>query len=108
MSELVDVTLNVNGQPYALRVEPRRTLLDTIRDECGLTGTHMGCEHGVCGACTVLVDGDPIRACLMFAVQAQESPIHTVEGLARGGDLHPLQRALITHHGVQCGFCTPS
>ena len=107
MSELVDVTLNVNGQPYALRVEPRRTLLDAIRDECGLTGTHMGCEHGVCGACTVLVDGDPIRACLMFAVQAQESPIRTVEGLARGGDLHPLQRALITYHGVQCGFCTP-
>ena len=107
MSELVDVTLNVNGQPYALRVEPRRTLLDTIRDECGLTGTHMGCEHGVCGACTVLVDGDPIRACLIFAVQAQGSAIRTVEGLARGGDLHPLQRALITYHGVQCGFCTP-
>jgi len=107
MSELVDVTLNVNGQPYALRVEPRRTLLDAIRDECGLTGTHMGCEHGVCGACTVLVDGDPIRACLMFAVQAQGSAIRTVEGLARGGDLHPLQRALITYHGVQCGFCTP-
>jgi aerobic carbon-monoxide dehydrogenase small subunit len=107
MSELVDVTLNVNGQPYALRVEPRRNLLDAIRDECGLTGTHMGCEHGVCGACTVLVDGDPIRACLMFAVQAQGSAIRTVEGLARDGDLHPLQRALITHHGVQCGFCTP-
>ena len=107
MSELVDVTLNVNGQPYALRVEPRRTLLDAIRDECGLTGTHMGCEHGVCGACTVLVDGDPIRSCLMFAVQAQGSAIRTVEGLARGGDLHPLQRALITYHGVQCGFCTP-
>ena len=107
MSELVDVTLTVNGQTYALRVEPRRTLLDAIRDECGLTGTHMGCEHGVCGACTVLLDGDPIRACLMFAVQAQESPVRTVEGLARGGDLHPLQRALITHHGVQCGFCTP-
>ena len=107
MSELVDVTLTINGQMYALRVEPRRTLLDAIRDECGLTGTHMGCEHGVCGACTVLVDGDPIRACLMFAVQAQGSAIRTVEGLARGGDLHPLQRALITHHGVQCGFCTP-
>jgi len=107
MSELVDVTLNVNGQPYALRVEPRRTLLDAIRDECGLTGTHMGCEHGVCGACTVLVDGDPIRACLMFAVQAQKSAISTIEGLAQGEDLHPLQRALIAHHGVQCGFCTP-
>ena len=107
MSELVDVILTVNGQTYALRVEPRRTLLDAIRDECGLTGTHMGCEHGVCGACTVLVDGDPIRACLMFAVQAQGSAIRTVERLARGGDLHLLQRALITHHGVQCGFCTP-
>ena len=107
MSELVDVTLNVNGQPYALRVEPRRTLLDALRDECGLTGTHMGCEHGVCGACTVLVDGDPIRACLMFAVQAQKSAISTIEGLAQGEDLHPLQRALIAHHGVQCGFCTP-
>ena len=107
MSELVDVSLTVNGQPYALRLEPRRTLLDAIRDECGLTGTHMGCEHGICGACTVLVDGDPIRACLMFAVQAQRSAIRTVEGLAQGEDLHPLQRALITHHGVQCGFCTP-
>jgi len=106
MSELVDVTLTVNGQPYALRVEPRRTLLDAIRDECGLTGTHMDCEHGVCGACTVLVDGDPIRACLMFAVQAQRSAIRTVEGLAQGEDLHLLQRAMITHHGVQCGFCT--
>jgi carbon-monoxide dehydrogenase small subunit len=107
MSELVDVSLTVNGQPYALRVEPRRTLLDAIRDECGLTGTHMGCEHGICGACTVLIDGDPIRACLMFAVQAQRSAIRTVEGLAQGEDLHPLQRALITHHGVQCGFCIP-
>src|SRR5882672_8941603 len=107
MSELVDVTLNVNGQPYALRVEPRRTLLDAIRDECGLTGTHMGCEHGVCGACTVLVDGDPIRACLMFAVQAEGSAIRTVEGLADGEILHPLHRAFMAHHGLQCGFCTP-
>ena len=107
MSEPVEVTLSINGRDYPLRLEPRRTLLDAIRDECGLTGTHMGCEHGVCGACTVLVDGDPIRACLIFAVQAQGSAIRTVEGLARGGDLHPLQRALITHHGVQCGFCTP-
>ena len=72
-----------------------------------LTGTHMGCEHGVCGACTVLVDGDPVRACLMFAVQAQGSAIRTVEGLAQGEDLHVLQRALMTYHGVQCGFCTP-
>jgi len=78
MTELVDVTLNVNGQNHALRLEPRRTLLDAIRDECGLTGTHMGCEHGVCGACTVLLDGDPVRACLIFAVQAEGSLIRTV------------------------------
>src|SRR5262249_29281386 len=90
MSEVLDVTLLINERSYLLRLEPRRTLLDAIRDECGLTGTHMGCEHGVCGACTVLVDGDPVRACLMFAVQAQESAIRTVEGLARGEELHPL------------------
>jgi aerobic carbon-monoxide dehydrogenase small subunit len=107
ISEMLDIKLLVNGRNYPLRLEPRRTLLDAIRDECGLTGTHMGCEHGVCGACTVLVDGDPVRACLMFAVQAQGSAIRTVEGLAQGEDLHPLQRALMTHHGVQCGFCTP-
>jgi carbon-monoxide dehydrogenase small subunit len=107
MSGPVDITLTVNGQDYALRLEPRRTLLDAIRDECGLTGTHMGCEHGVCGACTVLLDGEPVRACLMFAVQAEGSGIRTIEGLASGDDLHPLQRAFIAHHGVQCGFCTP-
>jgi carbon-monoxide dehydrogenase small subunit len=107
MSEPVDVTLSVNGRDYPLRLEPRRTLLDTIREECGLTGTHMGCEHGVCGACTVLVDGQPIRACLMFAVQAQGVAIRTIEGLAAGDALHPVQRAFIAHHGVQCGFCTP-
>ena len=106
MSGSVEIALTVNGQPYALRVEPRRTLLDALRDDCGLTGTHMGCEHGVCGACTVLVGGDPIRACLMFAVQAQGSAIRTVEGLAKGEDLHPLQRAMVAHHAVQCGFCT--
>jgi carbon-monoxide dehydrogenase small subunit len=107
MTELVDVTLNINGRSHALRVEPRLTLLDAIRDGCGLTGTHMGCEHGVCGACTVLLDGDPVRACLMFAVQAEGSPVRTVEGLAEGDALNPLQRAFIAHHGVQCGFCTP-
>ena len=107
MSGPVDVTLIVNGRNHALRLEPRRTLLDAIRDECGLTGTHMGCEHGVCGACTVLVDGDPVRACLMFAVQAVGSLIRTVEGLAEGDALTPLQRAFMAHHAVQCGYCTP-
>jgi len=107
MSEPIAVTLSVNGRDYPLRLEPRRTLLDAIREECGLTGTHMGCEHGVCGACTVLVDGQPIRACLMFAVQAEGVAIRTIEGLATGDALHPVQRAFIAHHGVQCGFCTP-
>jgi aerobic carbon-monoxide dehydrogenase small subunit len=107
MSELANVTLIINGQTYPLRLEPRRTLLDAIREECGLTGTHVGCEHGVCGACTVLFDGDPVRACLMFAVQAQGSAIRTVEGLAEGETLHPLQRAFTAYHGLQCGFCTP-
>jgi len=107
MSGQVNVTLSVNGRSYALRLEPRRTLLDAIRDECGLTGTHAGCEHGACGACTVLLDGEPIRACLMFAVQAQGAAIRTVEGLATGEALHAMQRAFIMHHGVQCGFCTP-
>jgi carbon-monoxide dehydrogenase small subunit len=107
MSEPVDITLSVNGRDYPLRLEPRRTLLDAIREECGLTGTHMGCEHGVCGACTVLVDDQPIRACLMFAVQAQGAAIRTIEGLATGDALHPVQRTFIAHHGVQCGFCTP-
>ena len=107
MTGPVDVTLTINGRRYPLRLEPRRTLLDAIRDECGLTGTHMGCEHGVCGACTVLVDGDPVRACLMFAVQAEGSAIRTVEGLATDDALAPVQQAFIAHHGVQCGFCTP-
>jgi carbon-monoxide dehydrogenase small subunit len=103
----LEITLDVNGREYRLRLEPRRTLLDALRDECGLTGTHMGCEHGVCGACTVLLGGAPIRSCLMFAVQGQGAAIRTVEGLATGGDLTPLQEAFIAHHGVQCGFCTP-
>jgi carbon-monoxide dehydrogenase small subunit len=107
MSEPVEVTLSINGRDYPLRLEPRRTLLDAIREECGLTGTHMGCEHGVCGACTVLLDGQPIRACLMFAVQAEGAAIRTIEGLTAGDALNPVQRAFIAHHGVQCGFCTP-
>ena len=101
------VTLEVNGSQYQVEVEPRRTLADALRDDCGLTGTHLGCEHGVCGACTVLVDGRPVRSCLMFAVQAEGVAIRTVEGLADGDALHPLQQAFWQHHGLQCGFCTP-
>jgi len=107
MTEKVDVTLRVNGREHAIRVEPRKTLVDAIREDCGLTGTHIGCEHGVCGACTVILDGEAVRSCLMFAVQAQGKPIRTVEGLANGSTLHPLQRAFMKHHGLQCGFCTP-
>ncbi len=107
MSEKRDVTLTINGKKYGIRVEPRRTLADAIREDCGQTGTHIGCEHGVCGACTVLVEGDPVRSCLMFAVQADGRHIRTVEGLADGDELNPLQRAFMEHHGLQCGFCTP-
>ncbi len=107
MSGQVDITLNVNGRTHAVRVEPRRTLADAIREDCGQTGTHIGCEHGVCGACTVLVDGDPVRSCLMFAVQAQGKTIRTVESLADGDELNALQRAFMENHGLQCGFCTP-
>lgn len=102
------VTLTVNGTDYDINVEPRRTLADAIREDCGLTGTHLGCEQGVCGACTVLLDGEPVRSCLMFAVQCEETAIRTVEGLSgKSNDLHPLQQAFWDHHGLQCGFCTP-
>jgi aerobic carbon-monoxide dehydrogenase small subunit len=98
----------VNGQRIALDVEPRRTLADALREDCALTGTHLGCEHGVCGACTVLLDGEPVRSCLLFAVQVDGSEVLTVEGLsAEDGTLHPVQRAFVEHHGLQCGFCTP-
>jgi aerobic carbon-monoxide dehydrogenase small subunit len=107
MTEKTAITLVVNGRKYPISVEPRRTLVDAIRDDCGQTGTHIGCEHGVCGSCTVIVDGEPVRSCLMFAVQAEGREIRTVEGLARGDELHPLQRAFMDHHGLQCGFCTP-
>jgi len=107
MIEKIDITLTINGRDYPIRVEPRRTLVDAIRDDCGQTGTHIGCEHGVCGSCTILVDDEPMRSCLMFAVQAQGKELRTVEGLADGDVLHPLQRAFIEHHGLQCGFCTP-
>ena len=103
----LDISLDVNGEKHALRVEPRRNLADVLRDDCGLTGTHVGCEHGVCGACTVLVDGDPVRSCLMFAVQANGRAVRTVEGMACGERLHPLQQAFVDQHALQCGFCTP-
>jgi carbon-monoxide dehydrogenase small subunit len=101
------INLNINGRDYPIQVEPRRTLADAIRDDCGLTGTHIGCEHGICGACTVILGDDAVRSCLMFAVQAQGRRIRTVEGLAQGANLHPLQNAFIAHHALQCGFCTP-
>jgi len=107
MTAKIDVSFSVNGAPYTVSVEPRRTLGDALREDCGLTGTHLGCEHGVCGACTVLVDDTPVRSCLMFAVQAEGARIRTVEGLADGDRLHPLQQAFWDHHGLQCGFCTP-
>jgi aerobic carbon-monoxide dehydrogenase small subunit len=107
MTDKLDITLNVNGHNHAVNVEPRKTLVDAIREDCHLTGTHIGCEHGVCGACTVIVGNEAVRSCLMFAVQAQGRKIRTVEGLAENGVLHPLQRAFIAHHGLQCGFCTP-
>ena len=107
MSLKAPITLNINGRDHAIQVEPRRTLADAIREDCGQTGTHIGCEHGVCGACTVIVNGEPVRSCLMFAAQADGKKIRTVEGLAKGDDLHPMQRAFMEHHGLQCGFCTP-
>jgi aerobic carbon-monoxide dehydrogenase small subunit len=102
-----EIGLTINGTHYAVTVEARRTLVDVIRDDCGLTGTHIGCEHGVCGACTILLDGEPMRSCLMFAVQAHGRSLRTVEGLQRGKQLHPMQEAFMRHHGLQCGFCTP-
>ncbi len=107
LAHRVDVSLKVNGVTYEVEVEPRKTLADAIREDCGLTGTHLGCEHGVCGACTVLVDGEPVRSCLLFAVQCDGAEIRTVEGLADGDTLHPLQQAFWDNHGLQCGFCTP-
>ena len=107
MIEKIQITLNINGQDYTVSVEPRRTLVDVIRDDCGQTGTHIGCEHGICGACTIILDGEAVRSCLMFAIQADGKRIRTVEGLADGDKLHPLQTAFMAHHALQCGFCTP-
>jgi carbon-monoxide dehydrogenase small subunit len=101
------VSLNVNGVEHDVLIEERKTLADVLRDDLGLTGTKLGCEHGVCGACTVHVDGRAVRACLMFAVQAQESEIATVEGLDSDGELDHIQQAFADNHGLQCGYCTP-
>jgi len=107
MTEKLDINLTVNGRSHAVSVAPRKTLADVIREDCGQTGTHLGCEHGICGACTVIVDGAPVRSCLMFGVQADGAEIRTVEGLANGNELHPMQRAFTEHHALQCGYCTP-
>jgi aerobic carbon-monoxide dehydrogenase small subunit len=101
------VTLTVNARTYRVLAEPRRLLSDVLREDCGLTGTHVGCEHGVCGACTILFDGAPARACLLYAVQAQGHAITTIEAFAANGELSVVQQALHEEHGLQCGFCTP-
>src|SRR3954453_14554491 len=101
------IIFTLNGEQRQTTVHPRMHLADFLRHSIGLTGTHVGCEHGVCGACTVIVDGAPVRSCLMFAVQADGKAIRTVEGLADGDAMHPMQRAFMEHHGLQCGFCTP-
>jgi len=103
-----EIVLRVNGEEHRGTAEPRVTLVDFLRDELGLTGTHVGCEHGVCGACTILMDGRTVRSCLMLAVQAEGHELRTVEGLAPAdGPLHPIQEAFSEKHGLQCGFCTP-
>jgi aerobic carbon-monoxide dehydrogenase small subunit len=104
---MAEVEVTVNGVVRRARVEPRLTLADFLRTHCELTGTHLGCEHGVCGACTVLVDGDAVRACLVFAVQADGGEVTTVEGISPNGELSPVQKAFQDNHGLQCGFCTP-
>jgi len=107
MSNKQLIELTVNGTEHEVITEPRRTLVDVLRHDLQLTGTHVGCEHGVCGACTVLIDGKPARACLTFAAQVESSEIRTVESLGRDGELSDLQQAFADHHGLQCGFCTP-
>jgi aerobic-type carbon monoxide dehydrogenase small subunit (CoxS/CutS family) len=107
MKDMHQIRLRVNGREHQLTVEARRTLADMLRHDLGYTGTHLGCEHGICGACTVLVDGGPVRACLMFGVQADGTEVSTVEGLAAGDELSDLQQAFSDHHALQCGFCTP-
>jgi len=107
MSDVHLVAITVNGTRHEVAVEARRTLADVLRHDLGYTGTHLGCEHGICGACTVLVDGAPTRSCLVFGVQADDCEVETVEGLADGDELSALQQAFSDRHGLQCGFCTP-
>ena len=108
MPQAVDIRLTVNSKPREGRCEPRKLLVDFLREDLGLTGTHAGCEHGVCGACTIFFNGEAARSCIMFAVQADGAELITVEGLADGDTLHPMQQAFHEHHALQCGFCTPS
>lgn len=107
VSERVRVDLTVNGKAYSREIEARRTLADFLREDLGLTGTHLGCEHGACGACTVMIDGELARSCLTLAAQARGAAVKTVEGLAGAGGLHPVQKAFKQHHALQCGYCTP-
>jgi carbon-monoxide dehydrogenase small subunit len=107
MSEKISITATINGAEHTATVEPRRSLVDFLRHDLGLVGTHVGCEHGVCGACTVLLDGRTVRSCLLFAAQADGCEITTIEGIGTEGELHPLQLAFQQHHALQCGFCTP-
>jgi carbon-monoxide dehydrogenase small subunit len=107
VTDTIPIGLTVNGQAREGAAEARKTLADFLREDLGLTGTHLGCEHGVCGACTVLLDGEPVRSCLMLAVQARDTTITTIEGLALDGAMNPLQEALRDSHAFQCGFCTP-
>ena len=107
MSDLVDVELTVNGVRRFGKCEPRKLLADFLREDLALTGTHVGCEHGICGACTIIFNDEAVRSCIMFAVQANGGEVGTIEGIAKDGKLHPLQEAFHEHHGLQCGFCTP-
>jgi carbon-monoxide dehydrogenase small subunit len=107
MPEPIPIRLTVNGERFEKRCEPRKLLVDFLREDLSLTGTHVGCEHGVCGACTILFNGEAVRSCIMLAVQADGAELCTIEGLARNGEFHPLQQAFHENHGLQCGFCTP-
>lgn len=106
-TDLLTVSVEVNGTSFAGETEPRKTLADFLREDLGFTGVNVGCEHGVCGACSVLVEGAVVRSCIMLAVQADGAKVTTIEGLANGEELHPVQRAFLDYHALQCGFCTP-